>query len=393
MKKLYLFALFLVIYEFTTYVANDMIMPGMLNVVKEFHAPVSNVSLSLTLYILGNCCLQLFLGPLSERFGKRRVILAGSAFFFIMTIFIALAQNIQSFMLARFLQGAGLGFIAVGYCLIQEKFNDKTAVKTFALMGNISILAPLLGPLFGVAVLMHFSWRAIFVVIGLLAIIAFVGLFKFTPITPREKKSPNLPDSIKIYWKIASNRRFIIGALSGGLGILPAINWIALSPTIIMKNQTLTMMDYGVYQLIAISGLMLSNLLMQFIAGKFRFSHLIIVTSFISWLGLALGWVFSFDLNTVAWGMFLFTFGSGIFNNLVIRLIMTTPDLPKNMVSSLMVFIQSLILSIGIEVATDLCKVYHYSLDSFANINFLLGCLLFVMVYIYARMHKNKQWD
>lgn len=393
MKKLYLFALFLVIYEFTTYVSNDMIMPGMLSVVNEFHAPISYVSLSLSLYIFGNCGLQLFLGPLSERFGKRKVILVGSAFFFCMTLVIMLSQNIEHFMLARLFQGCGLGFIAVGYALIHELFDDKTAVKTFALMGNISILAPLLGPLLGVSILVKFNWRYIFVVTGIMAIIAFIGLFKFTPITPRKKHPLNFSSNLQTYGKIFCTRQFILGALASGTSILPIVAWIALSPTIIMQTLHLGMFDYGFYQLIAIGGLMLSSLLMQFVAGKVSFFRLMILTSFVAFIGLALGCMFGSHLNVVAWGMCLYSFGLGIFNNLVTRLIMTTPNFPQSMVSSLMVFIQTLIMSVGIEIATHICDTFDYSLNSFAFVNFVVGCMFFILVSVYACMHKNKQWD
>lgn len=393
MKKLYLFALFLVIYEFTTYVSNDMIMPGMLTVVNEFQAPLSYVSLSLSLYILGNCCLQLFLGPLSERFGKRKLILAGSAFFLFMTLIVTLSQNIESFMLARFLQGSGLGFIAMGYALIHELFDDKTAVKTFALMGNISILAPLLGPLLGVFILMHFDWRYIFVITGVLAIIAFIGLFKFTPITTQKQHRLNLSFNLKMYGKILRTRQFIWGAISSGIAVLPIIVWIGLSPTLIMKTLHHEMIDYGVYQVIAIGGLMISSILMQFVAGRITFYKLMLFTVFLSFLGLILGYVFKAHLNAVVWGMCLYSFGVGIFNNLVTRLIMTTPDLPQSMVSSLMVFIQTFIFSMGVEVATHVCDIFGYSLSLFTLINFILGCMFFVLVSVYACMHKNKKWD
>lgn len=394
MKKLYLFALFLVLYEFTTYIANDMIMPGMLDVVAEFHAPISYVSLSMTLYILGNCCLQLFLGPLSERFGKRNVILVGNALFFCMTILIMLVQNIHGFMLARFLEGTGLGFIAMGYALIHEEFDDKTAVKTFALMGNVSILAPLLGPLLGVAILLHFGWRYIFVIIGLLAIVSFIGLFKFTP-RAKHRKEPHLNFSayLKTYRSILCNRQFLLGVIPSSLAIVPLVSWIGISPTIIMKMHDLSMFDYGIYQVIAIGGLMLSSLLMQFIAGKFSFYHLMLITSLISLFGLSWGFVFDSSLNMLVWGMFVYSLGLGIFNNLITRLVMLTPNFPQSMISSLMVFIQTLTFSIGIESTTRICALFNYSLGSFALINVILGCLFFVMIGYYAHLNKHKGWD
>jgi DHA1 family multidrug/chloramphenicol efflux transport protein-like MFS transporter len=165
-----------------------MIMPGMLHVVSEFHAPVEFVSLSLTVFILGNSLLQLFLGPLAEYFGKRRVILMGNCLFLIFTICLVMSQNIYEFMLGRLLQGSGLAFVAMGYALVHEKFNDRQAVKICSLMGNVSLLAPLLGPLLGVIIIQNSSWRHIFIVTGFIAIISLIGLYLFTPKTETKNK-------------------------------------------------------------------------------------------------------------------------------------------------------------------------------------------------------------
>ncbi|WP_269570055.1 MFS transporter [Legionella tunisiensis] len=75
------FASFLVLYQFLVYIANDMIMPGMLQVTTFFHAPESAIATSLTVYVLGGASLQLFLGPISDRFGRRPVMLAGALIF------------------------------------------------------------------------------------------------------------------------------------------------------------------------------------------------------------------------------------------------------------------------------------------------------------------------
>ncbi|NDH67476.1 MAG: MFS transporter [Gammaproteobacteria bacterium] len=70
-KHAILFAAYLVFYEFLVYIANDMIMPGMLTVVQDFHADESRIATSLTAYILGGASLQLLLGPISDRFGRQ----------------------------------------------------------------------------------------------------------------------------------------------------------------------------------------------------------------------------------------------------------------------------------------------------------------------------------
>jgi len=81
-SKLNLFVIFLLIYEISTYIANDMIMPGMIKVVNSFQTSESYVSTSLSIYILGGASLQIVVGPLSDHFGRRPIMIAGAAFFF-----------------------------------------------------------------------------------------------------------------------------------------------------------------------------------------------------------------------------------------------------------------------------------------------------------------------
>ncbi len=91
-------------------------------------------------------------GPLSDRIGRRPVMLAGVVWFIVTCLAILLAQNIEQFTLLRFLQGISLCFIgAVGYAAIQESFEEAVCIKITALMANVALIAPLLGPLVGAA--------------------------------------------------------------------------------------------------------------------------------------------------------------------------------------------------------------------------------------------------
>src|SRR3989338_7446360 len=179
MRPLYLFAVFFVLYELTTYLANDMIMPGMPQVIQQFNASQSYVALSMSYYILGNCVFMLIIGGLSEHFGKRPVIIIGNMFFLLFTALLIFSQNIHQFMLLRFLEGSGLAIIAIGYALIHTNFNDKDAVKLIALMGNVSILAPLFGPIVGSLIVSHLTWHYVFVLTVIMAIFSLVGLYYY----------------------------------------------------------------------------------------------------------------------------------------------------------------------------------------------------------------------
>ncbi len=129
-----------------------MIQPGMLAVVEQYQAGIDWVPTSMTAYLAGGMFLQWLPGPLSDRIGRRPVMLAGGGVVYHHLSGNVLAQNIEQFTLLRFLQGISLCFIgAVGYAAIQESFEEAVCIKITALMANVALIAPLLGPLVGAA--------------------------------------------------------------------------------------------------------------------------------------------------------------------------------------------------------------------------------------------------
>ena len=151
-----------------------MIQPGMLAVVEQYQAGIDWVPTSMTAYLAGGMFLQWLLGPLSDRIGRRPVMLAGVVWFIVTCLAILLAQNIEQFTLLRFLQGISLCFIgAVGYAAIQESFEEAVCIKITALMANVALIAPLLGPLVGAAWIHVLPWEGMFVLFAALAAISF----------------------------------------------------------------------------------------------------------------------------------------------------------------------------------------------------------------------------
>ncbi len=95
-RQALLFPLCLVLYEFSTYIGNDMIQPGMLAVVQEFQVGNEWVPTSMTAYLAGGMFLQWLLGPLSDRIGRRPVMLTGVVWFIVTCLATLLAQTIDN---------------------------------------------------------------------------------------------------------------------------------------------------------------------------------------------------------------------------------------------------------------------------------------------------------
>lgn len=392
MRKLYFFAFFLVLYELATYLANDMIMPGMVQVIREFKASNSNIALSLSLYILGNCTLILIAGSLAERYGKRLMILLGSFSFLVFTLLVACSHSIHEFMTWRFLEGCGLAVITIGYGLIHSNFNDKKSVKIIALMGNVSILAPLIGPMLGSIIVSHHSWRFVFYYTLALSVIAFLGLYRYTPQDQTATHPVNVGSLLKQYQTLLKNKAFVQGGLCIILATMPILLWISQAPNLILITLQQDYSHYVYYQLISVGGIALASILMQFIAGNYPIAGIIKIGGYLVFSGLLFSVLGHHNMWVVVSGQFLYTLGLGLANGCLYRLVLSSKEYSTNMASTLLGFSQSLSFVIGITLTNSVIHHFHYSIQSFTLVSLGFGLVTLYMIMKTAALYQHREW-
>lgn len=383
------FAVFLVLYEFLTYIANDMIMPGMIKVVASFHGPESAIASSLTAYILGGASLQLFLGPISDRYGRRPVMLVGVFLFFLYTVFIACSNSIEQFLTARFFQGMGLCFInVIGYATLQEIFAEKEVIRLIAIMANVSIIAPLIGPLLGVVFIHYYDWRIIFVIIAVLALISFWGLWRFMPEPvgglkrdgSRIEVTSLAPRVIAANYKaLLQNRSFMLGSLALGLLSLPCVAWIGLSPVILVIDAKLSMIEYGVWQLPVFGAYILGNVILQMLTHRHSIEKMIWTGSLMITIGLVamilLPMFISISFVWLMPGLMIYFMGLGIATAPLNRYILFSTNVSKGTASALIGMLTMIVLGLGIEI-------FNVIYLSHNNLRFGLCCAVTGAVYL-----------
>ena len=356
-RQALLFPLCLVLYEFSTYIGNDMIQPGMLAVVAQYHAGVEWVPTSMTAYLAGGMFLQWLLGPLSDRVGRRPVMLWGVVWFIVTCLATLLAQNIEQFTLLRFLQGISLCFIgAVGYAAIQESFEEAVCIKITALMANVALIAPLLGPLVGAAWIHVATWEMMFVLFAVLALIAFFGLWRAMPETAtRLGEKLSVKELGRDYREVLKNVRFVAGALSIGFVSLPLLAWIAQSPVIIISGEKLSTYEYGLLQVPIFGALIAGNLVLARLTSRRSVRSLIILGGWPIVTGLAVAALATVvSSHAYLWmtaGLSLYAFGIGLANAGLVRLTLFASEMSKGTVSAAMGMLQMLIFTVGIELS------------------------------------------
>ena len=140
----------------------NMFVPSLPNIAKDLEADYALASLSIAGYLATTAVLQLIMGPLSDRFGRRPVLLAGLMIFILASLGCALATGIWTFLVFRILQGAIISGAALSRAVIRDMVPPREAASLMGYVGMAMAVAPMLGPLLGGVLDELFGWRASF---------------------------------------------------------------------------------------------------------------------------------------------------------------------------------------------------------------------------------------
>ena len=364
-----MFPLALVLFEFSVYIGNDLIQPAMLTITEQFGVSATWAPSSMSFYLLGGASVAWLLGPLSDRLGRKKVLLAGVAFFTICCLLILLTHNIQQFLTLRFLQGIGLTVIsAVGYAAIQETFEERDAIKVMALMANISLLAPLLGPVLGAFLIDYVSWHWGFVAIAIVSFLSWFGLNKFMPATQERRARQPFSYIFDDFKKVFTNRRFLGLSIALPLVGMPLMLWIALSPIILVDELKLSSVQYGLAQFPVFFGLIAGNIILIKIIDRFPLGKTILMGLPIMLLGtlfLVLGVIWqTYLVPCLLMGMTLISLGEGISFSVLYRFALMSSEVSKGTVAAAV----SMLLMMSFFVIIELVRLLytHFHIWAFA---------------------------
>ncbi|EID17629.1 multidrug effflux MFS transporter [Mycolicibacterium phlei] len=155
----------------------DMYLSAFPQMADEFGTTPSAVQLSLTTFLVGLAVGQLVIGSLSDQFGRRRPLIIGSIACLVISALCVVAPGIEALVALRFAQGfTGAAGVVISRAIIADRAHGAAAARLFAVMMLISVLAPILGPMAGGAIVVGFGWRAVFVALAIVNLLMVAGV-------------------------------------------------------------------------------------------------------------------------------------------------------------------------------------------------------------------------
>jgi DHA1 family bicyclomycin/chloramphenicol resistance-like MFS transporter len=192
--------------------AMDLYLPSLPAIAKAFAAPLSDVQLTISSYLVGFAGGQIIYGPLSDRFGRKPVLLAALAIFCLGTIITFATPTIAALIAARTLQGMGAaGSTVLARAIVRDLYEGPRAGRELSLMGAIMGVTPIVAPMIGGVTQTAFGWRFGFIVIFVAGTAAITAVWHLLPETarPNAERGETLAELIGSYAAILKNRSFL----------------------------------------------------------------------------------------------------------------------------------------------------------------------------------------
>ncbi|PZG91574.1 Bcr/CflA family drug resistance efflux transporter [Streptomyces sp. NTH33] len=218
--------------------AMDTYLPALPEVTRSLHAPAATVQLTLTACLVGMALGQLVVGPMSDRWGRRRPLLAGLAVYVLATALCALAPDIEVLIAFRLLQGlSGAAGIVIARAVVRDLYDGVAMARFFSTLMLISGVAPIVAPLIGGQILRVTDWRGVFVVLTVVGVLLGAVVWARLPETlpPAERHSGGVGETLGSMRGLLADRAFTGYLLTGGFAFAALFAYISASPFVIQE--------------------------------------------------------------------------------------------------------------------------------------------------------------
>jgi DHA1 family bicyclomycin/chloramphenicol resistance-like MFS transporter len=301
-------------------VSLNILVPATPGLAVIFDTKVETVQLTLSLYLLGLAVSQLMLGPLSDRFGRKPVLLAGLFITTAASLAAIYSTSIVTLILWRSLQalGASSGLV-IGRAIIRDLYSRDRAASMIGLVTTVMVLAPMAAPLIGGILDTAFGWEYTFVLTGVFSGAVLIWAYFSLPETrPDHITGGGLRFIAHESRELFADRRFIGYVLVCATGTATFFAFLGGGPHVVIGIMARSSAEYGLWFILTSGGFMLGN----FVAARFSQRYGVDAMVHFGLMWLIVGAIVTFAICAVLpdggpWTLFvpqlLISFGNGVF--------------------------------------------------------------------------------
>ncbi|MDD7805155.1 MAG: Bcr/CflA family multidrug efflux MFS transporter [Endozoicomonas sp. (ex Botrylloides leachii)] len=218
--------------------AVDLYLPALPAIAQAMEEPLSKIQFTLSAYIISFAFGQLIYGPISDRFGRQKIILLGIIFFFITSLASALSSNAMQLSIIRILQAmSGAAVMVTIPAMVNDLFPKKDSAKALSSILLVMVIAPLVAPILGGQILKFMNWQALFLFLAVLSALIFFLAAIFIPETlPEDRRQAFTIHHVSLnYLNILTNKNAMGCILSNSFFFAGMFAFISGSPFVYIK--------------------------------------------------------------------------------------------------------------------------------------------------------------
>ncbi|WP_338051330.1 multidrug effflux MFS transporter [Pseudonocardia acidicola] len=247
----------------------DLYLPALPRLTADLRTSEALAQLTMSLCMIGLAAGQLPAGPFSDRVGRRRPLLAGTALFAITSVSCALAPSVEVLLVVRLLNGmAGAIGLVVARAMVRDLYSGDAAARMFSLLMVVSGSAPVIAPLLGSQLLRVTDWRGVFVALGVIGLGLLLAASTLPETLPPERRHVGgFADTGRALRAVVHDRTLLAPALVLALGCCGMFVYIAMGSFVLQGGYGLSAQAYGVMFAVNATGIVLASRLSALLAG------------------------------------------------------------------------------------------------------------------------------
>ncbi|MFT4693746.1 MAG: DHA1 family bicyclomycin/chloramphenicol resistance-like MFS transporter [Francisella sp.] len=217
--------------------AIDTYIPAFGNIANSFNVPVSSIAITISTYLVGFGLGMFFWGALSDRYGRKKILIIGMLVYIASTILCSQTDSFNTLIFMRFIQGLGDSPAAVAaMAILKDCYRGQKLIKTVATMIMVFMIAPIVAPIVGsVIIYTTGKWQNIFHFLTFYGIVLLFITFMMPETLKPHKRPESLVKSFAVYIKHLLNGPFMLGTITGALVFGAMFSFISASSTLIIE--------------------------------------------------------------------------------------------------------------------------------------------------------------